>query len=140
MKITLCLLIGISANLVAADWPTWRGDNQRSGVSSESSDASTMSQAWSYSEPVAPQPAWHGTMQRDAWNNVASAKAARAYDKCFNIIAADGRVYLASSSGNACVALDADTGLEVWRHAVTGSVRLAPTFSSGKVYFGSDDA
>ena len=139
MKITLCLLIGMSANLVAADWPTWRGDNQRSGVSSESSDASTMSQAWSYSEPVAPQPAWHGTMQRDAWNNVASAKAARAYDKCFNIIAADGRVYLASSSGNACVALDADTGLEVWRHAVTGSVRLAPTFFNGKVYFGSDD-
>ncbi len=35
----------------------------------------------------------------------------------------DGKVFIASSSGNACVALDASDGSELWRHTVEGSVR-----------------
>ncbi len=133
------LFIALASSALAEDWPTWRHDNRRSGVTSENPDPATLDPLWVHREPSAPQPAWHGTMQRDAWANIAGAKPARAYDVAFNLIAADGKVFIASSSGNACVALDAATGAELWRHPVEGSVRIAPTFDSGKVYFGSDD-
>jgi outer membrane protein assembly factor BamB len=108
-------------------------------VSSEQLDATTLAQVWIFTEKTPPQPAWHGTMQRDAWANIAKQKEARAYDKAFNLIAAQGQVFIASSSGNACVALNAADGKEDWRHLVQGAVRIAPTYDNDRVYFGSDD-
>ena len=131
------LLLALVAH--AADWPTWRYDNKRSGVTNDNPDAATLTQSWVHTEPTPPQPAWYGTMQRDAWNNISKAKPARAYDKAFNLIAANGKVFIASSSGNACVALNAADGQPAWRHPVSGAVRLAPAFHNGKIYFGSDD-
>ena len=120
----LTLLLALVAN--AADWPTWRHDNKRSGVTTDNPDATTLTRSWVHTEPTPPQPAWYGTMQRDAWNNVSKAKPARAYDKAFNLIAANRKVFIASSSGNACVALNASDGQPAWRHPVSGAVRLAP--------------
>lgn len=135
----LLLSISLSLCVQAEDWPTWRKDNHRSGVSTEQLTDSGLSQSWVFKEHTPPQAAWYGTMKRDAWGNVTNPKDARAYDRAFNIIAADGKVFFASSSGNAAVALHASTGTEIWRHAVEGAVRVAPTYDSDKIYFGSDD-
>jgi len=128
-----------SCAVQAADWATWRNDNKRSGISTESVTPADLTQEWVFTEKAPPSPAWHGTMQRDAWNNIAKAKPARAYDKSFNLIAANGKVFFASSSASACVALNAADGTETWRANVGGPVRIAPTYFSNKVYFGSDD-
>jgi len=136
------MILAIAASLGTAqaeDWPTWRHDNHRSGTSSEQLDAANLRLSWVFRESTPPQPAWHGTMQRDTWGNVAKPKEARAYDKAFNLIAAQGKVFVASSSGNACVALNAVDGKETWRHHVQGAVRIAPAYDRGRIYFGSDD-
>mgnify|MGYP000114927089 FL=1 len=139
MKHIALLSLIITPLVQAEDWPTWRHDNRRSGVSGESVTPSGMSQKWVFTAKTRPQPAWHGTMQRDAWNNIARQKPARAYDKAFNIIAADGKIFFSSNSGNACVALTATNGQELWRKAVGGAVRIAPTYDNDKIYFGADD-
>ena len=136
---TFLALAAFMGTAQAEDWPTWRHDNHRSGVSSEQLSAATLAQLWIFTEKTPPQPAWHGTMQRDAWANIAKQKEARAYDKAFNLVTAQGRVFMASSSGNACVALDAADGKEIWRHLVQGAVRIAPAYDNARVYFGSDD-
>ncbi len=136
----LIIISLISSSLVQADdWPTWRNDNKRSGISTENVVPNLLTEAWVFTEKTPPSPAWHGTMQRDAWNNISKAKPARAFDKAFNLIAADNKVFFASSSTSACVALDAANGTETWRAKVGGPVRIAPTFNNSKVYFGSDD-
>ncbi len=44
--------------VTAADWPTFRHDQQRSGMTSESLDAQTLELAWSWQSPLPPAPAW----------------------------------------------------------------------------------
>lgn len=139
MKTIISFLTISTLTAQAADWPTWRKDNHRSGVTSEQLNDTTLSQSWVFTEHTPPQAAWYGTMKRDAWNNITNPKDARAYDRAFNIIAADDKLFFASSSGNAAVALNANTGAEIWRHPVEGAVRIAPTYDADKLYFGSDD-
>lgn len=139
MKKTFTVFLALAPLAHGADWPTWRKDNNRSGVTSEQLTDTSLTQSWVFTEHTPPQAAWYGTMKRDAWNNVTNPKDARAYDRAFNIIAADGKLFFASSSGNAAVALNAATGSEIWRHGVEGAVRIAPTYDSGRLYFGSDD-
>ena len=139
MKITLIMLLLLGPAVEAVDWPTWRKDNNRSGVTTEQLTDAGLTQSWVFTEHSSPQAAWYGTMKRDAWANISDPKDARAYDRAFNIIAADGKLFFASSSGNAAVALNAGSGTEIWRHTVEGSVRIAPTYDNDKLYFGSDD-
>ena len=132
-------IIASSGILQAVDWPTYQHDNLRSGITSEQLNAANLNQAWLFSAKARPQPAWKGKMERDSYAKRTFQSDTFDYDKAFNLIAADGKVFFASSSGNACVALDDSTGAEVWRAPTGGSVRVAPAFDGGKVYFGSDD-
>ena len=51
----------------------------------------------------------------------------------------DGRVYFGTSGDGRLCALDVATGKTVWTRHAGGPVRLAPSFSDGRVYFGADD-
>jgi len=138
MKIIILLTL-LSGLLSASDWPSYQHDNRRSGITTDQLDAANLSQSWVFTAKARPQPAWHGKMERDSWRKTSFQADTFDYDKAFNLVAAEGKVIFGSSSGNACVALNDETGVEVWRAPVGGAVRVAPAVNAGKVYFGSDD-
>ncbi len=138
MKIILILSL-LSGMTLASDWPSYQHDNRRSGITADQLNAANLTQSWVFTAKSRPQPAWFGKMERDSYAKKTFQADTYDYDKAFNIIAANGKVFVASSSENACVALDDTTGTELWRAPAISAVRVAPAYDNGKVYFGSDD-
>jgi outer membrane protein assembly factor BamB len=138
-RITTILALFLPLSALAADWPSYQHDNLRSGITAEQLAAAALTQSWVFTAKTPPQSAWHGKMKRDSYAKRTFQADSFDYDKVFNLVAADGRVFFGSSSGNACVALNAADGAELWRMPVGGAVRCAPAYDGGKVYFGSDD-
>jgi len=136
---TIIILSLLSSLAMASDWPTYQHDNLRSGITADQLDAANLSLTWTFTAKARPQPSWFGKMERDSYSKRTFQADTYDYDKAFNLIAVDGKVFFGSTSGNACVALNDTTGTEIWRAPVISAVRVAPTFDSGKVYFGSDD-
>jgi len=141
MKIilTLSLLSSLIGLCMASDWPSYQHDNRRSGITPDQLDAANLSQKWVFTAKARPQPAWFGKMERDSYAKKTFQADTYDYDKAFNLIAADGKVFFASSSGNACVALNDTTGAELWRAPAISPVRIAPAYANGKIYYGADD-
>jgi outer membrane protein assembly factor BamB len=123
----------------AEDWPTYRHDNRRSGVTAETLDAGNLTQAWVHTPAYPPQPAWSGPAKWDAYAGIVGLRSMRNYDPVFHAVVADGAVYFGSSAEDCVVSLDAATGEERWSFVVGGPVRIAPAYADGNLYFGSDD-
>jgi outer membrane protein assembly factor BamB len=96
--------------LNAADWPTFRGDNQRSGRALTNLSKSI-------------KPAW----------------STRIGGKLSTSTVAAGRVYLASIDNHTVHAVDAKGGKMLWEFAAGGRVDSPPTYWKGRVLFGSAD-
>ncbi len=124
--------------LHAADWPTYAGNYARSGVSPDPLPANP-AEAWVWTSPQPPQPAWQGEAKWDGYNKVFDMKPRQIFDRAFHAVVADGRVYFGSSADDQVHCLDAKTGRELWSFYTEGPVRLAPTIEGGRAYFGSDD-
>lgn len=139
MKSIFAFTIALSPLAVAVDWPSHMGNNQRNGITTEQLNAAALTEVWTWSSPAPPQPAWAGEARYDAYQMVHSNKSMRAYDLAFNLSAADGKVFIASSAEGAVIALDATTGAVAWRANTRSAVRIAPAYDGGRVYFGSDD-
>ncbi len=122
----------------AADWPTYRCDNRRSGVTAETIQF-PLSSAWSYASPTLPQMAWAGPAKWDSYANLRRLESMRNFDPAFFVIAVGDSVYFGSSVDDAVHCLDATTGAEKWVFHTDGPVRLPPSWHQGKIYFGSDD-
>ncbi len=133
----LGVLWGIAAQ--AADWPTYQHDVRRSGVTAEKIDGKALQMAWHWRSPSPPQPAWAGPAKWDAWAGVRGLPSMRSYDLVFHVIAVGDSVLFGSSTDDSLHSLDAATGKQKWSFCTGGPVRVAPTYSEGKVYFGSDD-
>jgi len=130
-------LIGaVAAGAVADDWPTYRHDNQRSGVSTEAM-AGPLSRDWVFTPTHPPSHAWSDPQPKPI-EQVLELPRLR-FDDAFHVAAVGGRVYFGSSADNKVYALDARTGQVVWQFYTDGPVRLAPTVWKDKVYAGSDD-
>lgn len=136
--ITGSLLLSIAAPSQAADWPTYRMDYSRSGVTSESL-GSELTSAWNFQSHLPPRPAWQGEAKWDGWNKVYDLKARQIFDRAFHAIIAQDHVYFGSSVDDQVYCLNAETGEVVWKFYTEGPIRLAPCYSAGKLYFGSDD-
>lgn len=134
----LVWLLGI-AWAQSADWPTYRGDYARSGVSKDTIPSSGVTEAWVWRSVHPPRPAWQGEAKWDGWNKVYDMKPRQIFDRAFHAVIAGNRVYFGSSSDDQVHCLDADTGRELWSYYTEGPVRLAPTVHEGRIYFGSDD-
>ena len=122
----------------AEDWPTYHHDNRGSGITGEALRW-PLTEAWVYSAPAPPQPAWPGPAKWDAYANVLRLKAMRDFDPVFHVTAVGDAVFFGSSVDDAVHCLDTRTGREKWSFCTDGPVRLPPTWHNGKVYFGSDD-
>ena len=118
-------VVGILSAAVSAagDWPTWRCDAGRTGVSREALPSKLHLQ-WVRELP-GPRPAW--------------SDPRLAFDRVSQPVVCGKRLFLGSSHDDSVVALDTETGEHRWRFYTEGPVRLSPAVADGRVYVTSDD-
>ena len=121
----------------ADDWPTYRHDNRRSGVTREALSW-PLRQVWVH-RGARPEPAWTGPAKWDAYASNRGLQSLRNIDPVFYVTAQGQQVFFGSSADDAVHCLDAASGRETWATFADGPVRFPPTWQDGKLYFGSDD-
>jgi len=94
----------------AGDWPTYRGNAERSG-------------ATDVAVPVALKPAWRAELG----------------GKLSSPVIAGGKVFVAAVDTHAVAALSADTGRVLWRFTTGSRIDSPPTIHKGLALFGSAD-
>lgn len=120
------LLLCLAASpLLAADWPTYRGDAARSGYTAETIP-NQLRQRWAFRLPAAPRPAWPTSDRIE-------------FDLAFQPILVGDLVLFGSSADDQVYALDAASGRIRWRFFTGGPVRFAPAAWQDRVFVASDD-
>ncbi|MBI2439796.1 MAG: PQQ-binding-like beta-propeller repeat protein [Lentisphaerae bacterium] len=112
-----------------SDWPMYKHDACRSGVTDEPLTFPLQPQ-WVYVSPQPPRPAWPEPVK--VINRLD-------FDYAPQLVVAAGLVCFGSSSDDTIRALDAASGAEKWHFIAGGPVRFAPQIAGGKVYFSADD-
>lgn len=127
----VCLIIAlVGCTLASAEgWVTYRHDNARSAITTESATP-PLSLGWAFKSTHAPKPAW--PLPAEELQRMHS-------DNAYHVTVANGVVYFGSSVDNKVYALDAATGEERWTFFTEGPVRFAPSVWNDRVYLGSDD-
>ncbi|MCG3198124.1 MAG: Outer membrane protein assembly factor BamB [bacterium] len=142
MRIVLAGIVWLCAwsatRAVAEDWPTHRHDFARSGITAETLRL-PLQASWVHVAKLPPQPAWPGPARSDGWHKVENLKPRVIFDWAYHLVAAGGAVFYGSSANDKVYALDSATGKERWSFFTEGPVRLAPTYSQGKLFVGADD-
>ena len=132
----LAVAASINVPALAGDWPTYRHDVARSGVTAEKVSP-PLEQSWVFQSRHAPRPAW-GDPKPGPVENILELRRVH-FDDAFQPVAAGGAVYFGSSADHKVYCLDGATGRIRWTHFTGGPVRLAPMIAGGRVYVGSDD-
>ncbi|QDT97036.1 outer membrane protein assembly factor BamB family protein [Gimesia aquarii] len=120
----------------AKDWSTYLGDKERSGATSDSFQL-PLTQAWKYTAPSKPK-----TGQTDPGERVIEGHDLESrvdFDDAFHVTIAGGRAYFGSSVDHQLRCVDLKSGNIIWKFFTGGPIRLAPTLSQSRVFFGSDD-
>jgi len=139
LGLAVLVVAAVPASSQAGDWPTYRSDNARSGVTAETVKL-PLTQCWVFQPRHAPQAAWSEPNPRPVGGWYGQTELRRVhFDDAFHVTVSAGAVYFGSSADGKVVSLDAATGRERWSTLTGGPVRLAPTIWRDKVYFGSDD-
>ena len=120
----------------AEDWPAYRHDMARSGITAEKVSP-PLEPAWVLKARHAPQPAW-GDPKPGPVEDILELRRMH-FDDVFQPVAAGGAVYFGSSANNKVYCLDAVTGEIRWTKITGGPVRLAPMVAGDRVFVGSDD-
>lgn len=136
--LALAASILIAPEATAQSWPTYRHDNRRSGVT-EATIRFPLELRWTWKSLHPPQTAWTGPAKWDAYTANAGLQSMRNFDPCFYVTISGDTVFFGSSVDDAAHALDAHSGQERWVYFTSAAVRLPPTISDGRVFFGSDD-
>ncbi|MFV1965572.1 MAG: PQQ-binding-like beta-propeller repeat protein [Pirellulaceae bacterium] len=118
------------------DWPTFRHDRSRSGITTEKLSP-PLEPCWVYESLHGPQPAW-GDPKSGPIENILELRRVH-FDDAFQVVGSDGAIYYGSSSDNQLYCLDLKTGKIRWTKIVGGPIRLAPTLNEGRIYVASDD-
>lgn len=121
------------------DWPVYQHDNRRSGASSENLPVGQLAEAWAYHSPNTPQQAWFGPAKWDAYAGIRGLKSMRNYDPVFHVTVVGQSLFFASSTDDSVHCVDSRSAVEKWTFTTDGPVRIAPSYSDGRLYFGSDD-
>jgi len=117
------------ATATASEWPCYKGDAARSGVTDEELTLPLV-KLWRYEPSQPPRPAWP-----EPGKEVHRLD----FDYAPQPVVAGGMVYFGTSSDDSVRALDAATGAVKWRFTTGGPVRLAPHIWDRKCYVTSDD-
>ena len=117
----------ISIQIFAYDWPMWRYDAERTASSPEQlPDELYLQWTRHYSprEMVWDDPLNHDLMQ---------------YDKVFEPIVIGNTLCIGFNDQDKVVAINTDTGKEIWTYYADGPVRLPLAYYNNRIYFTSDD-
>ncbi len=126
IKSLACLaLLLLTGTVIAADWPTYRADAERSGYVDDRLPPK-LSLAWTYRPEHPPQPAW----PRDD---------RMTFDRAPEIVVAGKLLTFGSSADGRVTGLDAATGDTRWTFFTGAPVRFAPLLVGDQVYVVSDD-
>ena len=119
--------VDLAGTAAAQDWPMWRYDANRSAASPNTF-------------PDHPQLIWSASLnaRKQAWDDPLNLDL-MTYDRVFEPIVIDGRLLVGFNDNDKLLALDADTGEELWSFFAEAPVRLPPVGWRGRVYFCSDD-
>jgi outer membrane protein assembly factor BamB len=109
----------------AADWPTYRADEARSGYTSEAFP-NQMKLRWVHRTVHPPQPAWSMSQRMQ-------------FDRAFQPIIIGDVVLFGSSADDKVVAIDAQSGRVKWTFLTEGPIRFAPAGWRDRVFVVSDD-
>ena len=109
------------------DWPMWRYDHERSASTPEQL-AEKLYLQWQvqYSPRI---PVWDDPLNQNLMQ----------FDRIFEPIVAGNKMFLGFNDQDKVVALDLNTGKELWHYYADGPVRLPLASANGKIYFTSDD-
>jgi len=125
---------------VTNDWPTYRFDVTRSGVTGETVGHALYPQ-WEFIPEHVPAPAWPmpaEEMPRMHSDNAYHVVVAR-LPRGLSVGQAGDSVYFGSCVTNKVYSIDAASGEIRWTFFTEGPVRFAPTVYEDRVYVGSDD-
>lgn len=122
--LTAIAAVASSVSSIAADWPTWRHDANRSAATDEQLPAK-LHINWSR-QYLPLKPAW-------------SEDPRLQFDASYEPVVAGKLMFVASSRNDSVTAIDTETGEEKWRFHTEGPVRFAPIATNGRIYFGADD-
>ncbi|MEO2025132.1 MAG: PQQ-binding-like beta-propeller repeat protein [Fuerstiella sp.] len=119
-----CIALMAPANVSTADdWPMWRNNSGRTGVTTVELSA-TLQLSWVRHLPVI-TPAYHSSRLQ--------------FDAGYEPIVAGGQMLIASSRTDSVTAYETATGKETWSFRTNGPIRCAPAVWQDSVCFGSDD-
>lgn len=109
------------------DWPMWRYDYNRSASSPEQlADKLYLQWQVKYSPR---SPVWDDPLNQNLMQ----------FDKIFEPIVAGNKMFLGFNDQDKVVALDLNTGKEIWHYYADGPVRLPLASANDKIYFTGDD-
>lgn len=122
----------------STDWPTYLGDNSRSGHA-DAELSLPLHPHWTRKLPHRPKPAWPNPAKQDFWHRKTSLNPRVTYDRANQIVVASQRVVFGSSADDQIRCLNARTGELHWTFFSEAPIRLAPTIWNASVIFGADD-
>jgi outer membrane protein assembly factor BamB len=126
---TLLLLLTLQNLILFAgtDWPMWRYDANRS-ASSTCQLADQLHLQWQarFSPRV---PVWDDPLNRNLMQ----------FDRLLEPVVADNKIFIGFNDQDKVVAMDIDSGEELWHFYADGPVRLPLAIYNGRIYFTGDD-
>ncbi|MBT3244413.1 MAG: PQQ-binding-like beta-propeller repeat protein [Bacteroidetes bacterium] len=111
----------------SSDWPMWRYDSKRSASTPEQLPEQLNLQ-WQvkYSPRI---PVWDDPLNQNLMK----------FDRLFEPVVADNKLFIGFNDQDKVVALDLNSGNEIWHFYADGPVRLPLAINNGKIYFTGDD-
>lgn len=122
-RLTFLVMILFAGDAIAEDWPMYRKDSGRTGVS-PAELPTDLALRWTRELPPL-TPAFHSPRLQ--------------FDAGYEPVSARGVLLIASSRTDSVTAYDSVTGEQRWAFAANGPVRCAPAIWQDRVCFGSDD-
>lgn len=138
LMLIVAVLAVASPSFAQDSWPTYMHDNRRSGIVATTLHRS-MRELWSLRPAVPPRTAWTNPAPWDTYARKQGLTPMRLFDTAFFVTAVGSRIWYGSSVDHAVHCIDAASGNELWVAFADGPVRLPPTYTDGRLYFGSDD-
>ncbi len=109
------------------DWPVWRYDYNRSASTPEQL-ADSLHLQWQirFSPRI---PVWDDPLNQNLMQ----------FDRIFEPIVAGNKIFIGFNDQDKVVALEINSGKELWHYYADGPVRMPLAANNGKIYFTSDD-
>ena len=125
--IFLLIFIFNAVDAYSHDWPMWRHDFNRSAATPEQlADKLYLQWQTTYSPR---NPVWDDPLNQDIMK----------FDRLFEPVVADNKIFIGFNDQDKVVALDINSGNEVWHFYADGPVRLPLAINKHKIYFTGDD-